>query len=70
MAPTDLEPNGVDVRGEVPCSRANRAAYRLRLIGSHNFQDDLISSLDLDKYREITETVMERTESEAIPSSW
>jgi hypothetical protein len=37
-----------------------------KLIGEHQFQADVISSLDLEPYREIAESVTERTEAEGV----
>jgi hypothetical protein len=37
-----------------------------KLVGDHQFQPDVLSSLDLEPYREIAETVLERTEAEGI----
>ncbi len=45
---------------------AERDAEFRKLIGEHKFQKDVISSLDLDKFRAIAETVTERTEAEGI----
>jgi hypothetical protein len=61
LAVLEAEERLLDIAGE-----AERDKEFRKLIGEHEYQDDVISSLNLDKYRTVAETVTERTEAEGI----
>jgi hypothetical protein len=61
LAVIDSEERLLDIADE-----AERDKEFHKLVGEHEFQDDVISSLDLGKYRAIAETATERTESEGV----
>ncbi len=61
LAVLDAEERLLDIADE-----AERDREFHKLVGDHQFQPDVISSLDLDQYRVIAESVLERTEAEGI----